>query len=149
MAYRCLAHVYRLGSCPRDFGRNSHEGWTWRFYLPNHLQFRASNSLLEHIMAIITPSIDVISGRSKRGVCLLSMIDSSTLEGWLKKSNFSEPKDDKIQATIRLEICRSHTMCMVNNGTKDYSQWLLAKITMAPMPYLKMMIGAMRNLHKC
>eukprot|EP00957_Ditylum_brightwellii_P140309 10691000-Ditylum_brightwellii.AAC.1 len=93
--------------CMQGFGRYSHEEWAWRFYIPAHLQFRASNNLLEHIVAVITPWIDVITGRLGRGDCSLSMTDSSTSEGWLKKSNFSELTNDPIQATVRLEVCRS------------------------------------------
>eukprot|EP00957_Ditylum_brightwellii_P050013 3791227-Ditylum_brightwellii.AAC.1 len=51
------------------------------------------------------------------------MTNSSTLEGWLKKSNFSKLIDDPIPATVRLEACRSHAMQMMKNGIKDYSQW--------------------------
>eukprot|EP00957_Ditylum_brightwellii_P036138 2738033-Ditylum_brightwellii.AAC.1 len=93
ITYSCPTHVYRLDSCQRGLGRYSHEGWAWRFYLSDYLQFSAPNNLLEHIMAIITPRIDVISGKLKRGDCLLSMMTSSTLEGWLKKLNLSELKD--------------------------------------------------------
>ena len=55
------------------------------------------------------------------------MTDSSTSEGWLKKSNFTELTDDPIQATVRLEVCRSQAMRMMKNGIKDYSQWFPGK----------------------
>ena len=75
-------------SCPAGLEGYSHEGFAWHFYLPDNLQFRASNNLLEHLTAIITPWIDIIAGRLTKGDCALSMTDSTTLEDWLRKSNF-------------------------------------------------------------
>eukprot|EP00957_Ditylum_brightwellii_P179034 13637589-Ditylum_brightwellii.AAC.1 len=120
-------HVYRLDSCPWGLGGYSHEGWAWRFYIPDRLQFRASNNVLEYIAAVITPWIDIIAGRLRRGNCALLMTDSSTFEGWLKKSNFTELTDDPIQATMKLEVCKSQLMCIMKNGIKDYSQWCPGK----------------------
>ena len=55
IAYRKPTHLYRSDFCQRGLGGYSHEGWAWRYYLPIHLQFRASNNLLEHLASIITP----------------------------------------------------------------------------------------------
>ena len=73
-------HVYRSDSCPAGLGGYSHKGFAWRFYLPDELKFRASNNLLEHLAAIITPWIDIIAGRLKKGDFTLSMTDSTTSE---------------------------------------------------------------------
>jgi hypothetical protein len=97
-----------LDSCPAGLGGYSHEGFTWLFYLPDNLQFGASNNLLEHLTAIITPWIDIIAGRLTKGDCALSMTDSTTSEGWLRKSNFIKDDKDPIQATIRIEVARLH-----------------------------------------
>jgi hypothetical protein len=77
-------HVYRSDSCPAGLGGYSHEGFVWRFEIPSHLQFRASNNLLEHLAAVITPWVDIIAGRLRKGDCALSMTDSTTSEGWLR-----------------------------------------------------------------
>ena len=53
IVYRKPTHAYRSDSYPLGLGGYSHEGWARRFYLPPHLQFRASNNLLEHIAAIV------------------------------------------------------------------------------------------------
>jgi len=71
----------------------------WRFYIPDDPKFCASNNLLEHLAAIITPWIDIVAGRITKGDCALSMTDSATSEGWLRKSNFIEDGKDPIQAT--------------------------------------------------
>ena len=90
---------------------------------PTRAQFRASNNLLEHLAAIITPWIDIIAGRLTHGDCALSMTDSTTSVGWLRKSNFIEDGESPIQATIRLEVARHHALHYLNNGIQEYSQW--------------------------
>ena len=123
VVYRKPTHVYRSDSCPMGLGGYSHEGWAWRFYLPPHLQFRASNNLLEHIASIITPWIDILAKRLLPGDCSLSMTDSSTSEGWSYKTNFKEDGEEPIQATVRLEVARDHAHRLMENAIKDYSQW--------------------------
>ena len=59
IAFQQPSHVYRSNSCPARLGGYSHEDFAWRFYLPDKLQFRTSNNLLEHLTAIITPWIDI------------------------------------------------------------------------------------------
>jgi hypothetical protein len=55
------------------------------------------------------------------------MMDSTTLEGWLRKTNFSELGDDPIQATVRLEVARMHPKNYMALGIRDYSQWFPGK----------------------
>jgi len=127
IAYQKPTHAYRSDSCPMGLGGYSHQGWAWRYYLPPHLQFRASNNLLEHIASIITPWIDILAGRLQPGDCSLSMTDSSTSEGWSRKTNFKEDGEEPIQATVRLEVARGHARRFMENGIKDYSQWFPGK----------------------
>ncbi len=122
IAYRKPNIVYRSDSCPGGLGGYSHEGFAWRFAIPASLQFRASNNLLEHLAAVITPWIDTISGRLKEGDCALSMTDSTTSEGWLRKSNFRE-ENDQIQASVRILVARDHARRYMDLGIRDYSQW--------------------------
>ena len=51
------------------------------------------------------------------------MTDSSTSEGWLRKSNFKEDGENPIQATLRLEVSRSDAKRIMENKIKKYSQW--------------------------
>ena len=102
IAFRKPSHIYRSDSCPAGLGGYSHGGFAWQFYIPWELQGRASNNLLEHITSIITPWIDIIRERLKPGDCCLSMTDSSTSEGWARKTNFKEDGEEPIQATVRL-----------------------------------------------
>ncbi len=123
IVYRRPTHVYRSDLCPAGLGGYSDSGFAWRYYLPPHLQFCATNNLLEHLAAIITPWIDIIFGRLQLGNCALSMTDSTTSEGWLRKTNFSELGDNPLQATVRLEAARMHAMHYMTLGIREYSQW--------------------------
>ena len=105
--------LLQSGSCPAGLGG----------YLPDNLQFRASTNLLEHLAAIITPWIDIIAGRLKKGDCALSMTDSTTSEGWLWKSNFIEDDEDPIQATIQVEVAHLHATHYLLNEIREYNQW--------------------------
>ena len=70
----------------------------------------------------------MINGRLKEGDCSLSMTDSSTSEGWAKKTNFKEACEDPIQATVRIEVARGHAMRLMDKSIKDYSQWFAGKL---------------------
>ena len=82
-----------------------------------------SNNLLEHLAAIVTPWIDIIAGRLTDGDCVLSMTDSTTSEGWLRKTNFRETSDDDTQAAVRIDVARKHARQYMSYGIKEYSQW--------------------------
>jgi hypothetical protein len=51
------------------------------------------------------------------------MIDSTTAEGWLKKSNFSELGESKIQSSVRIKAARMQAMLFMSLGVKNFSQW--------------------------
>ena len=123
LVYRKPTKVYRSDSCPAGLGGYSSNGYARRFYIPPELQFRASNNLLEHIGSIITPWVDVIEKRLGPGDCSLSMTDSSTSEGWARKTNFKEDGEEPIQATIRLEVARSEQRRNMEKKIRNYSQW--------------------------
>ncbi len=123
IVYRRPTHVYCSDSCPAGLGRYSDSGFAWQYYLEPAHQFWVTNNLLEHIAAIIIPWVNIIWGHLHSGECALSMTDSTTLEGWLRKTNFSKLlNDDPIQATVRLEVARLHSMHYINLGIREYSQ---------------------------
>jgi hypothetical protein len=55
------------------------------------------------------------------------MTNSTTLEGWLRKTNFSKLNNDHIQATVRLETARMHATHYIILGNIEYSQWFPGK----------------------
>ena len=130
VAYRRPTHVYRADSCPHGLGGYSNEGYAWRFKIPDDLLFRASNNFLEFIASIITPWVDLITKRLKAGDCALSMTDSTTSAGWLKKTNFKEENDDEsndIEAKVRNEAARKHASLFIDGGVMEYTQWFEGK----------------------
>jgi hypothetical protein len=98
--YQWPMHVYRSDSYPAGLGGYSGSGFAWQYYLKPGHQFWATNNLLEHIATIITPWVVIIRGRLHPGACALSMTDSTTSEGWLRKTNFSKLNNNPIQATV-------------------------------------------------
>ena len=85
LTYRQVDTLYRSDACPAGLGGYSNKGRAWRFYIPLELQLRATLNMLEHLASIIGPWIDVIENNMPAFSCLLSMTDSTTTQGWLKK----------------------------------------------------------------
>jgi hypothetical protein len=130
VAFRRPTHIYRADSCPHGLGGYSNEGYAWRFKLPNELLFRASNNFLEFLASIITPWVDLIAKRLNAGDCALSMTDSTTSAGWLRKTNFKEESDDEsnnIEARVRNEAARKHASLYIEAGIMEYTQWFEGK----------------------
>ena len=48
------------------------------------------------------------------------MTDSTTAEGWMRKSNFLEPDNNPIQVTTQVDAARKYAV-------KGYSQWFAGK----------------------
>ncbi len=122
IVYQKPTHVYLADSYPAGLGGYSHKGFAWRYYLSPELQGHTSNNLLEHMASVVSPWIDIISGQLKDGNCSLSITDSTTSEGWARKSNFKKDVHG-IQATIRIEVAQSHASCFMSHKIQEYSQW--------------------------
>jgi hypothetical protein len=108
---------------PAGLGSYSNQGFTWCFKIPDNLLFRASNNLLEFLVAIIMPWIDIIGGRLSPGDCALLMTDSTTAKGWMKKLNFSKAGDNPIQASTCVNAARKYAQVFLDADIKGYSQW--------------------------
>ena len=128
LTYRKIQRVYRSDACPAGLGGYSTMGRAWRFYIPHWLQFRATLNMLEHLAAIIGPWIDMIEGTLPPFTCILSMTDSTTTSGWLRKSNFQESTNESTEMTrAKLEFSRGHALRMMKNKCTDYTQWFPGK----------------------
>jgi hypothetical protein len=92
------------------------------FYLEPKYQSCMSNNPLKHNVAIITLWVDIIASHLAQDDCTLSMTDSTTSEGWLKKTNFIKDREDPIQATICLEVACLHSLHNLLYGIREYSQ---------------------------
>ncbi len=123
IVFRKPTHIYCSDSCPHGSGGYSHKGWAWRWYLPENLRFRALNNLLDYLAAIISPWVDILAGQLGHQDCATLMTNSTTAEGWLRKSNFTELGESPTQASVRIEAARKFATLMIEFGIKLYSQW--------------------------
>ena len=68
----------------------------------------------------------MIRGDIEPNSCILNMTDSSTAEGWARKSNFdTDPIDccvDPIEAFVRMEVCRKFAELCIEFGIQHISQ---------------------------
>jgi hypothetical protein len=71
---------------------------------------------------VITPWIDIVNGRLNQGDCSLSMTDSTTAEGWMKKSIFIEPNNNPIQAMTCINTARYYSKLFMDADMNGYSQ---------------------------
>jgi hypothetical protein len=58
----------------------------------------------------------------KKGDCLLSMMDSTTSEGWRHKINFKED-EECVQASLKIEFASCYASRFMHYKTWEYSQW--------------------------
>ena len=97
LTYRCLIHIYVSDACPQGLGGWSCRGRVWRFQIPIHLQRRCTINFLEFLAATVSPWVDILEETLPPLSCALSMTESSTTEGWLRKSNFREEGENEQQ----------------------------------------------------
>jgi hypothetical protein len=131
IAYRCPTHVYRSDSCPAGMGGYSAEGFAWCFPVEGDLKFRASNNLLEHLASIISPWVDILTGRIKHGNCSLLMTDSTTSEGWLRKSTprktstgTKPPSESNLQDRTHHDLWRKESGNTASGFWESTTKWL-------------------------
>jgi hypothetical protein len=83
-------------ACKWDIGGYTiHHGNAWRYFLPTHLQSRASINLLESIAAIVTIHLSITKDPQHSTVhpYILAFTDNSSTVGWLFNSTFNPAKD--------------------------------------------------------
>ena len=124
LTFREPSHIYRADACPFGIGGYSATGRAWRIHIPEHLCFRASINMLEHIGSTIGPWVDLLENNLPPLSCILAMTDSTTSAGWLRKSNFQENQlESKEMTAAKLKISRSHAQRILENECTEYSQW--------------------------
>ena len=53
------------------------------------------------------------------------MTDSTTTNGWFRKSNFDDNTEQESadQMSCKLKLAHAHTIRLLHNNIKEYSQW--------------------------
>jgi hypothetical protein len=94
-------------------------GLAWRLELPITCRLQTSLNSLEFLGCVISIWMDhfyqVIESKS----CLLSQTGSTTAMGWLKKSNFAEKLDEKVQLATAQKLAD----LILDTESCFYSQW--------------------------
>ena len=125
LSFRKPTLCYRADACPWGIGGYNSKGRAWRWELPTKLRWRATLNMLEFVAAVIGPWIDIIENNLPPMSCILSMTDSTTTNGWLRRSNFNDcnQQENAEQNQCKLELARKHASLLLDNSIKDYSQW--------------------------
>ena len=128
--YRSPTRCFRADACPWGIGGYSSKGRAWRWELPLHLFWRATLNMLEFVASTIGPWIDLIEQNLPPLSCILSMSDSTTSNGWLKKSNFNDDDEEEEAAHLgcKLELARAHSTRLFQNDIKEYGQWFAGNL---------------------
>jgi hypothetical protein len=111
--YRSDASEFGIG------GYNITSGIAWRFEIPTDCRLRTSLNSLEFLSCMISIWVDSIHSRIENSDCLLCQTDSSTANGWLRKSNFA----DKLDVAIQLSTARQLAKLIIQTKSCLYSQW--------------------------
>jgi hypothetical protein len=119
IVFRKPTHLYRSDASGKGLGGYSIlSGAAWRFPLPPGILDSITLNTLEFIGCVVTLWIDIIAGRTPPQSCLLSQTDSTSADGWLHKSNFT---DDT--CPIQLLVARHLATLVIEADTCLYSQW--------------------------
>ena len=120
-------HCYFADACPRGLGGYNHQGVGWRWEILPHLRNRASINMLEHLASTIGPWLDMINNQIPPLSCILSMTDSTTSAGWLRKSNFADVGDTDPHMRAKMHTSRAHAARLIKYKIREYSQWFHGK----------------------
>lgn len=123
VTYRQPSHLFRSDACEHGLGGYSADGLAWRWPLPTHLLSRAHINLLEFMASIICIWLDILKGNVPPQSCILSMGDSTTATGWLRKSNFQEENEDDTDTTAKLVAARHLASLIQGAEACLYAQW--------------------------
>ena len=125
--FREPTHAYFSDACPTGIGGYNDRGLAWRWPIPKNLQYRATINMLEHVASIVGPWIDLLSDQLPPLSCSISLTDSTTSAGWLRKSNFSDTGENAEHFHAKLQVARSHATRFIDNDIREYSQWFPGK----------------------
>ena len=124
---RCPTHEHMSDACEHGIGGWSSSGRAWRFALPEELWGRFTLNCLEFLAAVIGPWIDHVEGNLPTLSCVLSGTDSTTAEGWLRKSNFVSHGEKDADVAVKLATARKLADTLIETNTMLCSQWFQGK----------------------
>ena len=151
LTHRCPTHEHMSDACEHGIGGWSSSGRAWRFALPEEPWGRFTLNYLELLAAVIGPWIDHIEGNLPTLSCVLSGTDSTTAEGWLRKSNFVSHGEKDADVAVKLATARRKladmlierpTPCCAHSGSRGSA-------IRRPILFLVMPISLMLTSRNC
>ena len=127
ITFRKPTHTYRSDACEHGLGGFSEQGFAWRWEIPQKLRGRAHINLLEFLASIVCIWIDAAEDRISDESCLLSMGDSTTATGWMRRSNFQPVDESDTDTTAKLNAARTLAKIVQDQNSCLYSQWFPGK----------------------
>ena len=128
LTYRQPTVEYLSDACEHGIGGYSSAGKAWRWALPQEIEGRFTLNFLEFVAAIIGPWMDHLQGELPPLSCILSGTDSTTAEGWLRKTNFSASSDTREEIAVKLAAARQLATVLIESKSMLYSQWFQGKL---------------------
>jgi hypothetical protein len=120
LVYRKAQRTLRSDSCKGGGlgGYCLHCGKAWRWLIPEAYRGTADNNTLEFLSSVITVMVE---DNLPAYCCVVSQTDSTTGEGWLKKSNFYDP------IKPNMGIARWFGRFLIDKEICSYSQFFEGK----------------------
>ena len=112
-------------ACYLGLGGFTSEGLAWRYWIPTHLQFRASINVLEFMAIRITIWLALQFLKNiKSGIKIFGQSDNTSAIAWLYSQTLY---DDKHSATMKEEIGRAIGNDLIEADASLYSQHIPGK----------------------
>jgi hypothetical protein len=124
ISFREPTHVYIGDASEHGLGGFADHGRAWRFEIPLHLRGRAHINLLEYITQVVCIWVDICEKRVNKHDCLLSIGDSTSAMGWLRRSNFREKDESDLDWLAKQSVSRKLANLILESETLLYKQWL-------------------------
>ena len=126
ITFRAPTITYIGDASKHGLGGFASHGRAWSFTIPMELQGRAHINLLEFLTQVVSIWIDIVEGRLKKHDCLLCMGNSTTVMGWLRRSNFEECKKGDKEGDkdwlVKQDIARKLAMLVLDEELLLYQQ---------------------------
>jgi len=122
LTYRQPTTFLRADACEHGLGGISiNSGAAWRFEIPPPLRGHLSLNLLEYLASAITIITAVAHDHIQPEACVLSQLDSTTADYWLRKGGTQFTGTER---HIHLDVSRWLSTCLLDIGACTYSQWI-------------------------
>ena len=99
-------------------------GMAARWKIPKHLQQRAHINFLEFLGQLAAIWMLAIENCIIPNSCLLVNGDSSTAQGWIRKSNFPSADESDPEINVKLQAARKAASILMEKEACVYSQWV-------------------------